>query len=1441
MDSSLASSEYSTALAIVGMAGRFPGASSLEQFWQNIAGKVSAVRHYSEEELLAAGVKPEDLQQPNYVRAGAVLEHIEEFDTSFFGFSPREAELLDPQYRIFLECVWEALEGAGYDLTTFDGLIGVFAGAGYKNYQLHHLNKTPGIKEEVSEFQMSLGQETDVLATLTSYKLNLKGPAVSVQSFCSTSLVAVHLASQSLLNYECDMAVAGGVALNSLQMKGYFYEEGRIVSPDGFCRPFDARTQGSVLSNGAAVVALKRLQDALKDGDQIYAIIRGSAMNNDGNQRVSYTAPGLDGQASVIASALSYAGVHPETISYIEANGTGTRLGDAIELAALIKAFSGKTRKERFCALGSLKPNVGHLDRASGVAGLIKTVLALTHRQLPPHLYYEQPNPEVDLRHSPFYVNTNLTSWPRQKTPRRAGINSFGLGGTNVHLVLEEPPAREPGDPSRPWQLLPLSARSEWSLQQARTHLSAHLRAHPELALADVAYTLQIGRSAFSYRQFVVAQTTEEAIAALEQPSALSSHQERRDRPVALLFPATGEHALARARNVAGQEPLFRSAVLTCCQFLQTHLDLDLQALFAPEQDGSEVIADALSVESEAGQAAIFITEYALAQLLSAWNIHPQALLGAGPGEYVAACLAGILSLEEALTLVVQRARLLAKHSDTDHSLLSLLHSLTWREPRLLCVSSVTGTWLTKAQATDPAYWLQQMKSSPSSSNQVKLLLEAGYVLLAAGADQGAEQHAQIISLSSQRDDQAGLLAALGRLWLAGVTVDWQCLSAGERRLRVALPTYPFERHRCWVDDPENLNVIRQKLLTGRKKLDDLANWFYLPYWEPVFPPALPRQLLSGPKRPPCLIFADPAGIGGRVAQRLKQENYPVILVEAGAAFAQQDESHFVLRPDKDADYLALFDALRRNERVPGSILHCWSVTASEATAFLPVYLDPPLHTGFASLLCLVRAIGAALNEQEMQLLVVSNHAQAVTGEEALQPEQAPVLGLCKVITQEYPRITCRSIDVTSQSAPNWMDARLVENLAAECLVVSANLTVAYRGFTCWTQRYVPMRLEQSASTQPVFRAGGVYLLVGGLGEVGLLLAEYLATRARASIALLDEAAFPARDQWSLWLANHAPHHAVSRTIQRLQALEAAGAHIQVLQASLTDVAQMQRRVEQVCQTFGALHGVLHLAGSSELQTIQDSDQASYDACFQPKLRGLSALEQALQDVPLDFCLLFSSLTAILGGVGCMMEAAISTFTDAFALKKNQTSSVPWVSVNWDLWGTQENEQKFLGTAAARYMMSPAEGTEALARVIASRWVRVINSTGDLSARFTQVEPDPSKRLVYAQAGTGTNSRPDVSTPYVSPRSPVEQRIVEVWQRLLGFEQIGIDDNFFELHGHSLLGMQLMTRLRQLFQVNLPLAKLFEGPTVAELAEVVEGLLLEEIEKLGEEEVQLLI
>jgi acyl transferase domain-containing protein len=502
-------------IAIIGMASRFPGAQTIEQFWQNLRDGVESITRFSDAELTAAGVAPAVLSDPNYVKAWSVLADAEWFDAAFFGVSPREAEIMDPQRRLFLECAWEALEDAGYEAEKYHGAIGVFGGASMNTYLLHNLQAHCDLLRSEAGLQMIIGNDKDYLTTQVSYKLNLKGPSVAVQTSCSTSLVAVHLACQSLLGGECHMALAGGVCIRVPQSTGYLYQEGHILSADGYCRAFDARAQGTVWGSGVAIIVLKPLQEALADGDRIHAVIKGTAINNDGASKIGYTAPSIDGQARLIASALAMAEIAPETVSYIEAHGTGTPLGDPIEIAGLTRAFRAHTDKQAFCAIGSVKTNIGHLGAAAGVAGLIKTALSLTHQELPPSLHFAQPNPRIDFAHSPFYVQTALSEWRVDKAPRRAGVSSFGMGGTNAHVVLEEAPPQEASGDSRPWQLLVLSARTRTALERATANLVARFKKTPDLNLADVAYTLQVGRKGFSHRRMLVCRNLDDAVTAL--------------------------------------------------------------------------------------------------------------------------------------------------------------------------------------------------------------------------------------------------------------------------------------------------------------------------------------------------------------------------------------------------------------------------------------------------------------------------------------------------------------------------------------------------------------------------------------------------------------------------------------------------------------------------------------------------------------------------------------------------------------------------------------------------------------------------------------------------------------------------------------------------------------------------------------------------------------
>ena len=604
-------------IAVIGMAGRFPGAKNIDEFWQELRSGLEAITFFSDEELKESGIDIKTLHDPLYVKASAILDSPDFFDASFFKYSPREAEMMDPQQRLFLECTWEALEHAGYDADRYNSPIGVYAGTSRNTYVL--------MSDLIDSFASRdlatvIGNDSNFLTTRVSYKLNLKGPSVTVQTACSTSLVAIHMACQSLLNEECDMALAGGVSIRFPHKAGYLYQTGNIGSPDGHCRAFDEKAQGTVFGNGVGVVLLKRLADAIRDGDCIHAVIKGSAINNDGHLKVDYTAPSVEGQSQVIVEALANAGVEADSISFIEAHGSGTSLGDPIEIAALTKAFSNYTDKKGFCAIGSIKTNIGHLDVAAGVTSFIKTVMALKHKIIPPTLHFQKANPEIDFKNSPFYVNNKLMAWEAQY-PRRAGVSSFGIGGTNAHVILEEAPVIEVSRESRPWQLLLLSARTGTALETATKNFTEHLKHHQDLNLADVAFTLQNGRKAFDYRRMLVCQNTDDAVNALEtgdQKRVLSSVYKAAQRDVVFIFSGQGSQYVNMGLELYKTEPVFREQVDRCAGILRPHLGLDLREVIYPPEDKAQDAEQKL-VQTFITQPALFTIEYALARLWLSW------------------------------------------------------------------------------------------------------------------------------------------------------------------------------------------------------------------------------------------------------------------------------------------------------------------------------------------------------------------------------------------------------------------------------------------------------------------------------------------------------------------------------------------------------------------------------------------------------------------------------------------------------------------------------------------------------------------------------------------------------------------------------------------------------------------------------------------------------
>ena len=1537
-------------IAVVGLAGRFPGAADAAELWRNLRDGVEAISPLFDQDLDESGVGTALTEDPRYVRAAGVVDGHDRFDARFFGFSAREAELLDPQHRLFLECCWHALEDAGCDPARFAGRIGVFAGAGLPAYLVDHVAPDLAARGEegAGRYLAALANDKDFLATRVSYKLDLRGPSLAVQTACSTSLVAVCLACQSLVGRECDAALAGGVSLRLPQRAGYLYQEEGILSPDGHCRAFDAAAQGTVPGSGAGVVVLKRLADALADGDPVYAVVRGWALNNDGGDKVGYTAPRAGGQAEAVLEALLHAGVDPATIGYVEAHGTGTLLGDPIEVQALRRAFedaAGGPLARGSVALGSLKTNLGHLDAAAGVAGLIKTVLALSHRQIPSSLHFERPNPALGLEEGPFYVNAALAEWPAGGGPRRAGVSSFGIGGTNAHVVLEEAPAlqAEPAaagaDPGER-HLFVVSAASAEALESATERLVRWVEEQPgvdAMDAGDVAFTLQAGRRALAHRRAVVAKDVTDAAAALrvgEARRVVTGACEAGHRPVAFLLPGQGSQHPGMGVEIWRREPTVRRVMEQAAAVLAPCLGgKELGQLLA--EGGDAELAD-----TAVAQPVLFALEVACARWWEARGVVPEALLGHSVGELAAACLAGVFSFEDGLALAAERGRLLAglpggamlsvplgeeevleilvedgelalaavnapglctvsgpeaavarlaarleaegrpgRRLHTSHAFHSALVEpamapfgervarVALQAPRIPFFSNVTGTWITDAEATDPGYWARHLRAPVRFSAAVgELLAEPRRVLLEVGPgtalaslarrQEGARGRVVLSSLRHPQDsatETEALLAAAGGLWVAGVPVILEGPPSERIRRRVRLPLYPFERERYWIE------ARRDSAPAARgpvQKKPDLADWFYLPSFQRTLPPgvflapeeeeadlatdgtdraSLPGNEAAatappapdaaaasqaGPEavRPGWLVLSGSSALGTALGERLAgllaRGGEPVVTAAAG-------------------DLEELVSALAEAGELPGRAVLVAGAQGGDGDGVPEAALD---------LLGLTRALGRHLHGQAMRLALVTEGLWDVVGGEVREAERAAqgaAAGLARVIPQEYPNLRCRVIDVAPAEGPDPVGA-LAESLAAELADEAAAgagaappaalaLVVALRGGQRWEQGFTPVRVPEG---RPLLRRGGRYLVTGGLGRLGLMLAEHLARVWQARLALLDV---------------RGVEEAGEEARRRLAALAEEGFEVVVERADVTDETAVAACVAGMVRRWEGVDGVVHAAGEpaaafSTLGDLQAEDLARHLA---PKVGGARALRAALAGLARqpDFVLATSSMAPVLGGLGLGPFAAADASLDALA----RAWGGPWRSVSLEGWVApwEGGDGIAFGSEQGALIMTPEEVVAAFERCLRVRGgiAQLVVGTGDLLVRLAQW----NDVLAATRTGGGGGVRTGSSR---APADPLEARVAEVWQEVLGGGAIGAEDDFFHLGGNSLAGLQILSKLRSEFAVELPLKTFFESRTVAGMAAAITAErgkaaedearlaeLLAEIEALSAEEV----
>jgi phthiocerol/phenolphthiocerol synthesis type-I polyketide synthase E len=1477
-------------IAIVGMGARFPGSPSVEAFWEHLTAGTSLLSQATDEELRDAGVDPDSARAMHFVRSGTRLKDAENFDAKFFGLTRREAEIMDPQQRIFLECAYEAMEHAG--LNGDGARVGLFAGCGMNTYLMQLLGN-PELMASAGGYQLMLGNDKDFLATRVAYKLNLRGPAVVIQTACSTSLAAVHLACQSLLSGECDSALAGGVSVMFPQVAGYAYIPGMILSPDGLCRPFDEQAQGTVPGKGAGVVVLKRLSDATAAGDTIYAVIAGSAWNNDGSGKVGYTAPSVEGQASVIRAAQAAAGIHPDRVGYVEAHGTGTELGDPIEVAALVDVFGTRSAEAAPCLLGSVKANMGHADVAAGVASLIKATLAVHHGVIPPTPHFNRANPALGIEESPFRVSASSARWPEGETDRWAGVSSFGIGGTNVHLCLRGAPAEQSDSEAGaigggPW-VFPVSAKTPTALDASLHQLAEFVEAPTHLCLSSAAFTLQSGRRPYAHRRAVVAETSEELARMLRKPRGTGQRDSYTEHgKVAFLFPGQGLQYTGLAASLYNVDVWFRTEVDKGLALLPSEIAQEIRRAIC----GNRAEAEELSaMPTSTAQPLLFLVEYTLAMRWIDIGVKPSLLLGHSLGELSAAAVAGVFSFEDGVKLAAARGQLMQEMAEgamlavslpveeasrylsgdlwvaaenspkltivsgTPSAVQKLQHRLSeakiatvrlhtdrafhsphmaeasarFRDvvasversaPSIPWLSNVSGAWITPPEAVSPEYWADQMTSRIRFAENAALLANQGYFLLEVGPGDAlanlVRHHDRSLSSASSLggqnrpgDDLRSFVEAAARVWESGASLHWERLPGRRngRPRKIALPTYPFERERYWVERVQGIATAGSQSSDSNvprdpAKRSDVGSWFFLPTWQrtpaatQVHPPnsdAVTTWLILEDTR------RDERSFGKLIRERLEQNGKRVLLLPASLASRDDLESFWKEHNDATSDTKI-------------GLICCWTLRGVEIELY-------------ARLLLLLQTaqIGRVRFSQAEFLL---DEVVEVNGESVEDTRRAIVEGLAHMLPAEFAGLPVRIIDPgplsiashTGQAAPAVLDA-----VASEITTLPVpGQIVAYRGQIRWQQVWQPIRLESQATSK--LRTGGTYVITGGIGGIGYLLARHLLGKYNAKVTLLGRTVLPIREHWEEWLSEHGSSNPVSQRIQRAKELAQLGGELLLLSADVADQAAMEKSWAVIEQRFGRVHGVIHAAGLHVGARIAAQRLEDVQEVFRPKVDGSQVLANLLAGRELDFLLFCSSISAVVPVAGASAYAAANAFQDRYAVWCRQHLGVPAISVNFDAWqevgmaAEMAASAEFEPAKAARLRlaMTPAEGIEVVERALAWGEPQVLVSTVDflslLRVAIDHLESQPPS----AVRGENDLNSPDAIN---TPGTLETQAVMGIWKELLGTERIDAADNFFELGGHSLLGTMVLARIREQFGTELSIRAIFEAPTPQALGE----------------------
>lgn len=1454
-------------IAVVGMSCRFPGASNVDEFWENLKGGVDSISRFSDDELRQYGISEEDLSDPNYVKAKGIIENANFFDASFFGLTPTEANTLDPQIRIFLQCAYHALEDAGYNFGKEKNNVGVFVGATPSIYwQADHLRKTG---HQFSErFSSMLLTDKDFINSRVSYLMNLHGPSSSIYTACSTSLVTIDTALQSLLTGKCDLALAGGVSLSLPYKSGYTYNSAMMMSKEGSIFPFDSEASGTVWGDGAGVVILKRLEDALKEGDHIHAVIKGIATNNDGNRKVGFTAYSAKGQVEVIRNAHSMAEVTPESISYIEGHGSATPLGDKIEIGALMEVFQG-AGEDYSCTIGSVKANLSNLNVASGMAGLIKVCLMLKHSQIPPSVNFKSPNSKLAESGSLFRVNDKLTPWENSEFPLRAGISSFGIGGTNVHMVVEKAPVNPKTFFDERRQLICLSAKTPSGLNRLSNNLSGFIaKNESELDIESLAFTLQTGREHFQYRRFLVVEELKKVTQDLSKE--YDTDMIRDSFPIITVFSGIKNLHLNFAKELYSHEIYFRDALDDCFQLLNEFTGKDFKSIIYGENE------PALLQDSQILQGLDFSFQYALGALLNSLEIKPDYMVGYGIGEYVAACFAGVFSLKDALEILIERDRLInsfaieealpvlsdeigatlkvegsfdlsSKTELVNAQFKEILSRYDLKKANTPMVSGHTGTWCEEF-VNQPDYWVKHLSETicsaesldtltASSPNAVFLNIGTGdHLNLYAQQLNDAKDHLKFIEvLKSDNSDLSThtfFLKAIGTLWSYGGVVDWNAYHYGNYKQKTSLPTYPFE------ETSFSLQISNSKEnpfnTTGFLRNDELSSWFYVPSWKKI-PQIISTDDLEH-KTQNVLI------LGGEEFESVQNFLDPyfdtVIVVSYATHFERINANQYELNYNDRDDLLKLFWHLKTEKIGVNAIFdftdfHDHIAVGHEKLTRTVNLAQAVYETGF--------------DQTPIAYLAICNQLFSVFGEEKTDLFGGAILSAVHSIPKEYPNINCRLIEVDDKNYGANIQL-FFKQIVKEFKADSKDKIVAYRGLNRWAQTVESYPIHHQNSGESRIKDQGTYLLIDGVGDVGFTIAESLLKNNRLNIILVGFSEIPEQKEWEDWLENYGPEHAISKKIAKIAELKKEAGNLLIIHADIASNIQMTAVFEKVKSDFEHINGVFYvndqitkreqtskceLISKRDPGLISDKTQNQLNDEISLKTEELLHLKQLTKNEQVEFVIVVSSFTTVLGGPGMVSEMAIKHFIDSLVLDENKRSDNPakWMTLNLsydtvEKTAFQENSlltPSSLKSGILNSFITVDEGEEVFKRILLvnNEESHIMISPVDLPALIEESVNPASEDITEELQLIVKNTRPVLATPYVAPGSDLEQKLVEIWEEILGYTPIGIRDDFFQLGGDSLSMIRLISRIHKFLRVQICLQEAFENKNISMQAALI--------------------